>query len=1002
MGNPLTVRIRLLGGFAVDINGQSIPDAAWRLQKARSLIKLLALAPGHRLTRDEVFDRLWPDFTPETAANNLYSTLSAARSALAPHIPLRLRGGALALDPAGELAIDADEFLAAATAARGSSDLPTVEAALARYTGEFLPEDRYEDWAAPRREMLRGAYHELLFSLARLQTARGASEPAMVALRQLLAGDPTNESAHMDLMRLLASEGRTAEAMRQFQHLTDFLAQELDAEPSPPARRLHAEIATGRFTAVSRQSPVAAPSPSAQPAPAHNIPFALTSFLGREREVAELRELLTGARLLTLTGVGGIGKTRLALAMATAVLERFPGGVWLVELATLDDPTLLPQAIATALSVREEAGQSLVATLVNAIGAKSLLLVLDNCEHLLGGVAEIAQTLLSRCPNLRLLATSRETLGVHGELVWQVPPLAVPEAKVRERPEDLANCAAVALLLDRIRQRRLNFVLNDRNAPAIAEICRRLDGIPLALELAAARVGVLTVEQLAERLDDALRLLVGRERTAVTRQQTLQATIDWSYALLAESEQRLFRRLAPFAGGWTLSAIEAIGSELGGEPGGRWSTPSPPNVLDVLEVLTDKSLVLVEDRDDEARYRLLEPVRQYAAALLAISDEDDAIRERHATFFTTLAERAADRGLWQGRGLDHLAAEHANLLVALQWAAAHRQTDLGLRLCAALQVYWYQRASLTEGRDWCELFLAHEGPSSALRARILRVAGHLAFFQGDLAIAESQLRASIAMAEEIGDDECRSNALHLLGHVTLDRRDADAAEELFVEALALRRAIGNRERVATSLFGLGRTMHVRGDLAGARRHFTEALSIFEQIEDPSGTSGTRFALGEIAYAENDLSGAATLFEQSLAGWRGIGNELEAARVLGELGHIALERGDLDRAHTLLGQGLTSLQSLGIRRWIPRLLDGCAALAIVHGDPARALRLAAASTALLAALGSTPAARQTWLDRILAPAWATLAPEASHRAWSTGETLPLHAAIAEALVLSIGD
>jgi predicted ATPase/DNA-binding SARP family transcriptional activator len=606
--------IRLLGGFGVTIGARVVTTEEWQLQKARSLVKLLALAPDQRLTRDQILEDLWPDFAPEAAVNNLYRTLNAARQVLAPELPLRLRGGLLALDARGPLTIDVVAFERAAAAARGATDPAAYEAALALYGGELLPEDRYEDWAAARRETLRETYHGLLLAVAGLYEARGETEATLGSLQRLIAADPAHEAAHTALMRVYARTGQRGQAIRQYQALRAALARELDAEPEPATRHLYGDIVTGQYPEGGRQraegeigeraSAVVQGSTAPRPGN-HNLPATLTSFLGREREVAELRKLLergTGnaergiwsaagtapapaaeliprsafpvPRLLTLTGIGGGGKTRLAVAAAGAVAADYPDGVQFVELAALRDPALVGDAVAAALGIAEEPGRAVLATLLAALRAKSLLLVLDNCEHLIDAVADLVGTLLSRCAELRILATSREALRLPGEVVWPVPPLRLPEPWGAPGPPpslaDLAANPAVSLFLDRVRQRLPSFTLTSGNASAVVEICRRLDGIPLALELAAARTAVLTVEQIAARLDDALRTLATRERAIPTRQQTLKATLDWSHALLTGEEQALFRRLAVFVGGGTLTAADAVADEWRMEKRFRW------------------------------------------------------------------------------------------------------------------------------------------------------------------------------------------------------------------------------------------------------------------------------------------------------------------------------------------------------------------------------------------------------------------------------------------------
>ena len=727
--DPPALTIQLLGTFQVSIGEKPVPAPAWKLTRARSLVKLLALAPGHQLSREQLLERLWPDFTPEAALNNLYSTLNAARQALAPHVPLRLRGGSLALDAAGPVRVDVTLVAAAAERARRTGEESDYQAALTLYGGELLPEDRYEDWVASRREELRETFHRLLLDLAARQRDDGDLPAALTTLQRLVADDPAHEEGHIALMRLQARLGQRARAIRQFQALRAALERDLDAEPGPEARRLYGDIVTGRIGrdgADEQARPprrTTAPLPSAPPPePRASLPVALTSLIGRDLEIAAVRGLLLGdesslavassaPRLVTLIGIGGTGKTRLALAVARDVSDLYPAGPWFVDLAPLRDPALVPGVIASAIGAQEGNGQTPLATIVAALRDRKGLLILDNCEHLVDAVAEVAERLLSACAELQILATSREALRLAGEVAWPVPPLELPPAPQAdaERPSiaQLERAAAVRLFSERVRQRQPHFALTARNAPAVAAICRRLDGLPLALELAAARTTVLTVEQIAARLDDALGLLVARERLPTARQQTLRATLDWSYGLLEPPEQRLLARLAIFDGGATLAAIEAIAGEPGYDP------------LDGLAILANQSLVQRHDADEaaggEPRFRLLELVREYGRAQLAASGELEPSRARHVSYFLAFAEEAGegltgrDQLVWQHR----LEPEVDNLRAALRWAEERGENAIGLRLAGALGTFWTTRGAYREGQGWLDTWLARtasDGP----------------------------------------------------------------------------------------------------------------------------------------------------------------------------------------------------------------------------------------------------------------------------------------------------
>src|SRR5829696_434443 len=448
----------------------------------------------------------------------------------------------------------------------------------------------------------------------------------------------------------------------------------------------------------------------------NNLPLQLTGLVGREREISEVGRLLAEARLLTLTGPGGSGKTRLALAVASEVVEGYEDGAWLVELAPLSDPELVPEAVASVLGVREATGSPLLETLAEHLVSKSMLLVLDNCEHLIDASASLAEVLLRRCPNLSILATSREGLGITGEATFAVPPLSLPDPRRLPDPEMLPRYEATRLFVERVRAVKQDFSLTEGNAVAVAQVCYRLDGIPLAIELAAARARVLSVEQISSRLDDSFRLLTGG-RAVLARHRTLTATMDWSHELLSTEEKALFRGLSVFAGGWTLEAAEAVCNGEGLER---------EDLLDLLASLVDRSLVLVSERDGEVRYRLLEVVRQYAAEKLEVAGEAGPLGERHAKYYLALAEDAEPelRGARYGAWLGRLEAEHGNLRAALRWFLYRDEAELALRLAGALGEFWYLSGQVSEGRQWLEEALAgREAASEAVQAKALTWAG---------------------------------------------------------------------------------------------------------------------------------------------------------------------------------------------------------------------------------------------------------------------------------------
>jgi predicted ATPase/DNA-binding CsgD family transcriptional regulator len=649
--------------------------------------------------------------------------------------------------------------------------------------------------------------------------------------------------------------------------------------------------------------------------PHHNLPLELTSFVGRQREVSEVKSLILGGnRLVTLTGPGGCGKTRLALRVATELLEGFENGVWLVELASLSDPALVPQAVAGALAVREQPGRPLTDTLVDALRSKRMLLVLDNCEHLIDATARFVRTVLTSCPRLSLLTTSRETLGTAGETVWPVPSLSLPDPGHPPSVEDLARYEAIRLFAERAKAVVSTFEMNEHNALAVARVCRELDGMPLAVELAAARARVLSVEQIASRLEDCFRLLRSDSRTAPPRQKTLRAAMKWSHDLFSEDEQVLFRRLAVFAGGFTLEAAEEVCAGVSLEPEG---------VLDLLSHLVDKSMVVSEAVESEGalRYRLLEPVRQYGLERLEESGEAELVRERHAGYYLRLAEQAESRLREQQAWLERSEPEHANFRAALGWAlypqhaegaTTGERAQLGLRLAATLgQGGFWNAYGVGEGRRWLERGLARSDASSTpVRAKALSQAGYAAIWQGDYQRSASLLEESMALFEELGD----------------------------------------KPGVAITLFHLGAMALHGGDHERARALRREAEALRRELEDRQSTGLLLYFLGMAAVDEADHDEAVALVEESLALHRELGDLRGMAMCLTILGVSALDLGDAERAAALYEEDLRVLRRLRDKTGTTYGLRGMAGVAALRGDAVRAARLWGASEALGEAIG----------------------------------------------------
>jgi predicted ATPase/DNA-binding SARP family transcriptional activator/DNA-binding CsgD family transcriptional regulator len=990
-GTPEAIRIKLLGGFSVSVGDRTVWKDAWRSRKAASLVKLLALAPGHRLHREQVMDLLWPDLGRMAASNNLRQALYTARQVLKPDSPdgsryLASQDESLVLCPGNSLWVDVEAFEQAASTARGSREPDTHEAALDLYAGELLPTDRYEEWAEQYRRPLRERYLSLLLGLARLHEERADLKSAAEALGRLISEEPTREEAHVRLMRLYALSGSKGDALAQYVQLEEILAKKLDTEPAASSRALREEIAAGRFPLWKTPSFCSAPRKPPD-AGKHNLPFARTSFVGREREIVESKRELAMTQLMTFTGVGGSGKTRLALEVARDLVGAYSDGVWLVELAPLSEGRLVPQAVARAMSVREQPGRPLIDTITEALHKKVTLLVLDNCEHLADSVAHLAATLVDLCSHLRVLTTSREPLEVEGEVVWRVSSLSVPDTARLPAAGELMRYDAVRLFVERTRLRLSAFELTPQNATAVAEVCRKLEGIPLAIELAAARMDVLTAEQIAQRLDRALGVLTGG-RAEVPRHRTLRATLDWSHELLSEPERKLFCRLSVFAGGWTLEAAEAVGAGDGIEERA---------VVELFLMLVDKSLVVSEAEEGGFRYRMLEPVRQYAREKLEESGEAQTTKRAHAEYFLALAEEAEPR-LWESGDkawFDRLEKEHDNMRAALSWTVEDEEAELALRLVGALRWFWRARGYYGEGRRWLEQALSEEGRTSATaRAKALDGVGWLASEQHDIDRVQAAAEEGLKLSEEAGiGGVILANFKNLLGEAAWLQGDCERAAELFEEGLGLHREARNTRGVAWSVCSLAAVSSDRGDYERSKELYEEAIALARDMGGALPLGDLLLALGWEYMLEGDHERATALNEEAAVLYRERGSRGGLKYALDTLGWAALVRGDHERARTLYEENLVLCRELGDKLVASASMDGLACYAASGGEAQRAAHLFGAAQALREGVGYSQKPR----ERSLREPYLTIARSCSDEAaWETAFAEGQAMSFAEAL------
>lgn len=722
----------------------------------------------------------------------------------------------------------------------------------------------------------------------------------------------------------------------------------------------------------------------------NNLPLQVNRFIGRERELTAVRGLLVTTRLLTLTGAGGSGKTRLALQVATDLLAEFTHGVWWVDLAALSDPLLVPQAIASVVGIPERAGCTVTEALAEALRPKHLLLVLDNCEHLLTACVPLIETLLHTCAHLRVLVTSREALTITGETIWLVLPLCVPEPYQQQPVDGLLTYEAVQLFVERARSVLPSFMLTKENAASVVQMCRRLDGIPLAIELAAARMRALAVEQIVARLADAYRLLTGGSRAALPRQQTLRAAMDWSYALLSAHEQACFRRLSVFAGSFSLEAAEAI---CAGEPDEAY------DVLDVLSSLIDKSLVLMEQRSGEARYRLLETIRQYGQDKLQEEAEAATVRRNHRDWYARLAEQAEPETLQarQKSVFDRLEVEHENLRAALGWSLEQQEAETAAQIGAAISRFWLLRGYMSEGRRWLERALSGFSEKNAVRVKALNVAAMLASLQDDNNTARTLVEESLELSRELAERKQTGYALYILGRLARIEGNYAGAVTFLEESLALFRELTQKDDMALVLSDFGLTVLYLGDYERAIALCEQSLALSRELGDLRSIASWLANLAMVTFARGDARRATDLCDESLAIRKALGYKGGCAHTLAILGRIALDQGAYERATACYQESLILRQEIGEKEGIATALEGLAAVTGMQGQPVSAARLCGSAESLRTLLGAplTPIDRP-YYEQTVAAIRAQLDEPTFLKAWTTGQAMTLEEAIAEAV------
>jgi predicted ATPase len=760
-----------------------------------------------------------------------------------------------------------------------------------------------------------------------------------------------------------------------------------------PKKRYASTRDLARDLAAVRDRLADAPARHSEPRPS-NLPMQRTPFIGREHEAAALRQLVgrDDVRLVTLTGPGGIGKTRLALQVAGEISQHFPSGACFVSLSVVEEPGLISSTIAQALGVRETGNQTAQENMRDYLGGlgQPMLLLLDNFEHLVSA-ASVVSDLLSVGPKLKIVVTSQSPLHVYGEHEFPVPPLALPDPKSLPPLEALSRLPAIALFVERASAVKRDFTLSSENAPAVAAVCARLDGLPLAIELAAARVKLLSPSAMLARLESCLNLLTGGARDLPTRQQTLRGTVDWSFSLLNPAEQTLFRRLSVFVGGCTLEAVEAV-CDTPGDLG--------IDILDGMASMVDKSLAQqVEQAAGETRFVMLSTIREYALERLAGSEDVAATRRSHAAYYLVLAEEGASEAAAHPEWLDRFEIEHDNFRTALEYLIKTGDADWGLRLGTALFRFWETREYLAEGRNRIARLLALEGAAARpkLRSRLLFAAAVLAGEQGDYVPAQQLLEESLETCLELNDNRGVAVALNALAVNARDRGELPGSCFLFERCVAIWRDVGDPADIARALSNLANVTKLQGELPRASSLYEECLAIFRQAGDVAGIAWTLNYQGDVARESNDLTAARSFYEQALAAFSLSRDGWGIASALSDLASLSWDQSDNDEARRLYGESIQMFQNLGHQRGIARVLECLAANTAAQSNPVQSLRFAGAAAALRERLGAPLApAEQYKLEKVLEFARRAVGNDVGLTAWMEGWAMPVDQAIQEAL------
>ncbi|CAN5518009.1 BTAD domain-containing putative transcriptional regulator [soil metagenome] len=894
-GNPERLTARLLGVTEIWVGSRALGAEIWPRRTARALLILLLSTPGHQLRRDEVLETLWPELSPDAALNELYKALHALRRVLEPDLQrgsssryVRVANEIISLVPELIGEIDIVRFDRAQLFAVDGDQRTRLRTAIERYSGDFLADDPYSEWPVARREMLRSSWQNAVLDLAELDLAAGEADASRTALTTLLASDPAHESAHRALIRLYIATGRHDAARRQYATCVEMLRRELDVEPDVETAEL--------FTSIPKHAPEIVPTSQFTRPPAPP-----TRLVGRSVELDAIQELLSDdqIRIVTLTGSGGIGKTHLALAASAYLEAEFRDGVAFTGLSALRNSAEVLPEIGRSLGGIESDSPDLLERIAQSLSDRELLLVIDNIEQVIDSAADIAE-LLARARGLTVLATSRERLRIRGEQVIEVGPLAVPDPGRVKSLQAISHFDSVRLYLDRVRDRQRDFTVNTENAAAIAEICQRLDGIPLAIELIAVQNSSLSPVQLVRQLESRLDLLVDGPRDLPDRLRTMRNAIAWSYELLSPEERTLAMRVSIFSDGSSEDVVSRLVRELGDDSS---SIPA------LLTTLVDKNLLRLDTLPDPTRYRTLETIREFGIEQLHATHEHDRVRAAHCAVYAELltnldAELIGENQIWW---YDWVQAEHQNIRLALEHALDHRQAQTAMAMAGAIWRFWSTRGYCVDGLRWLERSLAlDDGPVTEVRAIALRSAGRLAEDLTNYEKAETYQQQALTAWAELGDATGTAIAYDDLGSLAHNRGEFDLADQLHLESLKLSREANNTRVMMSALSNLGASAWRRGDHERSFDYFTQAHGI---AADPLSIALMTANRGVAAMGLGQIDDALAFAEESLRLWKQVGSKRGVADALLNLADPKQRMGDLDEARRSASEALAIYEEI---------------------------------------------------------------------------------------------